>query len=261
MPRPILTARWTELLLLSFRVPAELIARVAPLGTEPDLYEGQTYISVIGFRFHAARLFGLPVPGHTNFAEVNLRYYVRRNVGDEVRRGVVFVREIVPLRAVAFTANWLYNENYITRPLRSVQRMAGTELAEGDVLEYSWRSRRNACSARENLRARGTDPFYWNRLAGRVASPLAAPLDGSLDKFVVDQYWGYVRARDGSTREYGVTHEPWQVATAGNVKWDCEVGANYNGPFAEFLQAEPAHAIVATGSAVRVYGGVRLVGF
>ena len=139
--RPLLTARWTDLLLLNFAVPAEVIAGLAPPGTEPDLHEGQAYISVVGFQFQSVRLFGLPIPGHTHFNEINLRYYVKRIVGDEVRRGVVFVREIVPRRAVAIVANRLYNENYVTRPMRSVITMTGAELHPGDTVEYAWQSR------------------------------------------------------------------------------------------------------------------------
>jgi hypothetical protein len=53
-------------------------------------------------------LLGIPLPFHRNFEEVNLRFYVRSGE----KRGVVFVQELVPKRAVAFLANALYNEHY-----------------------------------------------------------------------------------------------------------------------------------------------------
>src|SRR3954469_6176771 len=108
--RPLLTADWRNLLLLNFTVPTDLIASLAPPGTEPDLYEGQSYLSIVGFQFQRIRLFGIAVPFHTNFPEVNLRFYVRRQIGNELRRGVVFVKEIAPRRAAALIANRLYNE-------------------------------------------------------------------------------------------------------------------------------------------------------
>ncbi len=254
--RPILTARWTELLLLNFPVPPDAIESLVPPGTEPDLHNGQAYISIVGFRFHAVRLFGLPVPGHTSFPEINLRYYVRRQVGDELRRGVVFVREIAPRRAVAFTGNWLYNENYITRPMRSTLQMSGPTLAPGDTLEYAWRTR---CTW--PLRGRppkGQPQHYWNRLAARVAAPLALPALGSLEQFFVEHYWGYVRARDGATREYRVLHDPWQVAPADNITWDCDLPATYTTPLAEYLKQPPTSAIIAAGSPIQLYRGRRL---
>jgi len=196
--RPVLTARWTELILLNFPVPISAIERLVPPGIEPDLHDGQAYISIVAFRFHAVRLFGMPIVGHTDFSEINLRYYVRRTVGNEVRRGVVFVREIVPRRAVAFTANWLYNESYITRPMRSVLNMQGPTLAPNDTIEYAWRSklplpnREGPEEGSSHLRTRLPRLRFrgkkWNRIAARVAAPLALPADGSLDKFIVEHY-------------------------------------------------------------------------
>lgn len=138
--RPLLTAHWRNLLLLNFPVPADVIEHLAPPGTEPDCHDDQAYISIVGFHFENTRLFGVPFPGHTNFLEINLRYYVKRLVGNEIRRGVVFAREIAPRRAVALIANRVYNENYITRPMRTASRIAATELAPGDKIEYAWKS-------------------------------------------------------------------------------------------------------------------------
>jgi uncharacterized protein YqjF (DUF2071 family) len=254
--RPLLTAHWSDLLLLNFHVPVEAIESLAPPGTEPDLHDGRAYISIVGFRFQRARLFGLPLPGHTSFAEINLRYYVRRAVAGETRRGVVFAREVVPRQAVAATANWLYNENYVARAMRSQIRMAGRELAPGDTLEYAWRSRcRESQGGRLPFRRQGR----WNRLASRVAAPLELPRQGSLEEFFVEHYWGYVRARDGTTREYRVTHEPWRVAVADDVIWVCDIAATYDTPLAEFLSARPYSALVAAGSPVKLYRGRRLV--
>jgi len=240
--RAVLRAEWRDLLLINFRIPAEVIARLAPSGTEPDLHDGQTYVSVVGFGFHRARLWGLPVPGHTRFPEINLRYYVRRRVGGEVRRGVVFVREIVPRRAVAMTANWLYNENYIARPMRGEVCLAGQSLAPGDTVEYAWAGGAGRRTA-----------VKWNRLAARVTGPLRLPAVGSFEEFIVEHYWGYVRARDGTTREYRVVHDPWHVAPADNITWECDEADIADTPLAEFLNSARHSAIIAAGSAVQVF--------
>ena len=254
--RPLLTATWSDLLLLNFRVPTDVIAPLTPAGTEPDLHDGQAYISIVGFRFHAVRLIGMPIPGHTSFPEINLRYYVRRTMGDETRHGVVFAQEIVPRRAVALTANWLYHENYIARPMRSEVRMSGVELSAGDTVEYAWQSR---CSwLLRSRRRRGQLQPRWNRLAARVAAPLEPPPPGSLEEFLVQHYWGYVRARDGATREYRVIHTPWHVAPADKVIWDCDLAGTYNTPLAEHLAAPPTSAFIAAGSPIQLYRGRRL---
>jgi uncharacterized protein YqjF (DUF2071 family) len=263
--RPLLTAQWRNLLLLNFPVPTELIASLAPPGTEPDLHNGQSYISIVGFQFQNVRFLGLPWPGHTNFPEINLRYYVRRTIGNEIRRGVVFVREIVPRRAVSIIANRLYNENYITRPMRSALHIAASELSRGDTIEYAWKSRiplprREGPGEGSSARDRRASPARtrWNRLSARVAAPLALPPAGSLEEFIVEHYWGYTHSRDGRTNEYRVAHAPWPVAPADNVAWDCDVAATYDEPFAQYLASPPTSALVADGSAIEVFRGHKL---
>ncbi len=246
--RPLLTAAWRNLVLLNFPIPTNVIASLAPPGTEPDLHNGQSFISIVGFRFENVRLFGIPVPGHTNFPEINLRYYVRRKVGSELRRGVVFAREIVPRRAVAIVANRLYNENYVTRRMRSEIQIAGTELSQGDTLTYSWKT------ALRRLRL-GATIAHENVLSAQVAAALAQPASGSLEEFIVEHYWGYTRGRDGRTREYRVAHIPWRIAPATNVTWDCDIATNYESPLAEFLAAQPTSAIIAEGSTIQVFRG------
>jgi hypothetical protein len=249
--RPLLTAEWRNLVLLNFPIRTEIIKRLAPPGTEPDLHNGQSYISIVGFRFENVRLFGIRFPGHTSFPEINLRYYVRRTVGTEVHRGVVFAREIVPRRAVSLVANHLYNENYITRAMHSEIQIDGAELAPGDTLAYFWKT-----PAARSRFSKNAAP--QSRLAARVAAPLVPPTSGSLEEFIVEHYWGYTRGRDGQTREYQVEHIPWCVAPADNVVWDCDIAANYGPPLAEFLAVPPTSAIIAEGSPIKAFRGTRL---
>jgi uncharacterized protein YqjF (DUF2071 family) len=262
--RPLLTAEWRNLVLLNFPIPTEIIKRLAPPGTEPDLHNGQSYISIVGFCFENVRLFGIPFPGHTSFPEINLRYYVRRTVGMEVRRGVVFAREIVPRRAVSIVANRLYNENYITCPMHSEIQIAGAELSPKDSVAYAWKtpSRKRRPPTKKDVTVAPVYPASpigrHNRVSGQVAAPLALPSPGSLEEFIVEHYWGYSHGRDGRTREYQVAHAPWRTAPADNVTWDCDITANYNSPLAEFLTARPACAIIADGSPVQVFRGRRL---
>jgi hypothetical protein len=246
---PLLTAAWRNLVLLNFPVPTEIIQHLAPPGTEPDLHDGQSYISIVGFRFENVRLFGIPFPGHTSFPEINLRYYVHREIAGEVRRGVVFAREIVPRRAVAILANRLYNESYVTRRMRTSNQLAGHKLAPGDTISYSWKT------GRRLLQFSST---HNNHLTATVAAPLALPTPSSLEEFIVEHYWGYTRTRTGGTNEYRVAHVPWRIASAIDVVWQCDVLANYTAPLAEFLTAPPTSAIIAEGSPIGVFRGSRL---
>ena len=242
--RPFLTAQWTELLALNFEVPADVVARIAPPGTEPDLFEGRAYASIVGFTFRDARLYGLRPPGHARFEEVNLRCYVCRRVDGRLRRGVVFVREIANRPAVAAVARWVYHESYVTRSMRSDTRQASDALAASDRVGYAWRN---------SWWRRGP----WNRIAGLVSRPLALAEPGSLTEFLVDHYWAYTHERNGTTAEYRVAHRPWRVAPAEEILWDCDLAATYPhaSGLAEHLAAQPVLAFVADGSPVQVFRG------
>ena len=100
--------------MLNYEVEPNLLSRYVPPGTALDSFKGRTYVSLVGFRFCRTKLLGcFPAPFHANFDEVNLRFYVRRKAGNDERRGVVFIAEVVPRRAIAATARLAYGENYI----------------------------------------------------------------------------------------------------------------------------------------------------
>src|SRR6188474_1200737 len=114
MERPFLTARWEDLVLLNYSCPVEILEPLVPAGTVLDLWDGDALVSLVGFMFKDTRVLGLAIPFHRTFEEVNLRFYVRRIGTDgEIRRAVVFVRELVPRQAIATIARRMYNEPYV----------------------------------------------------------------------------------------------------------------------------------------------------
>ena len=105
-----LRAEWRHLLMMSWAVDPGLLRRAIPHGTELDDYAGECWVSLVGFRFLGTRVLGIPIPGHQNFDEINLRFYVRRRGPAGWERGVVFLRELVPRRAIAWVARTCYHE-------------------------------------------------------------------------------------------------------------------------------------------------------
>ena len=204
-----------------------------PEGTEIDLWEGRCYVSVVGLRFLKTKLLGVPIPFHRDFPEVNLRFYVRREVEGEIRRGVVFIKEIVPRHAVTWVARTFYNENYVTLPMR--------EEITADSYRYEWRSK-------------GT----WYRLSVETHGDWSVPDLDSEASFVAEHYWGYAAQRDESTLEYEVEHPRWRMAKADQVEYECDVAGLYGEEFVEALSREPVSAFMAEGSEVVVRRGVRL---
>lgn len=234
---PMLTAEWRELAMLNYAVdPALLVARV-PKGTELDAWQGETFVSVVGFMFRDTRLVGIPIPFHRTFEEVNLRFYVRRRDADGWRRGVVFVRELVPRFAIARLARALYNEPYLALPMsHDIEERGASRSAR-----YAWRVR-----GRENF------------LRVDVAGAPVAIVDGSDEEFIAEHYWGYTRQRDGSTLEYQVEHPRWRIWTAKQAELRCDVRELYGAEFESALASRPSSAFLAEGSAVRVHRGTTL---
>lgn len=202
--------------------PGVLSARV-PRGTELDLWRGRCFVSVVGFCFTDTRVLGIAVPFHTNFIEVNLRFYVRRVVGGLERRGVVFVKEIVPRRAIAWVANVVYNERYVALPMSSED--------SGGEVSYSWRHRGRT-----------------HRVGVAVTGDPHPPSEDSEARFITEHYWGYATHRDGSTVEYQVEHPPWRVWRAVRSHFECDVISMYGAAFERCLLATPSSAFLAEGA-------------
>ncbi|MHB8410629.1 MAG: YqjF family protein [Candidatus Acidiferrales bacterium] len=232
--RVFLSAEWRDLVMLNYEVDPRLLTRYVPRGTEVDSFQGKTFVSLVGFQFLHAKLFGaLPVPLHGAFEEINLRFYVRRRVGNENRRGVAFIREIVPKRAVAQLATLVYGENYIRYAMRHDVSTNET----GKTAEYQWKLKGKWCT----LRAQSSgDP--------------ALPLEGSLEQFITEHYWGYSLRRNRCL-EYHVSHVPWRIwpSAQGSFEGDSEIlyGAELGG----MLHRLPDSALIAEGSPVLVFAG------
>src|SRR2546427_3394097 len=132
-----LTAEWKHLAMLNYEIDPTVLVPFVPAGTELDLWNGKTLVSVVGFLFVKTRLFGIPIPFHRHFEEVNLRTYVRRKAEVGWGRGVVFIKEIVPRAAIALIARRLYNEPYIALPM--AHRIEMETAGSVKLAEYSWR--------------------------------------------------------------------------------------------------------------------------
>jgi uncharacterized protein YqjF (DUF2071 family) len=226
--------------MLNYLVDPAVLSDYVPAGTEIDFWNSQTYLSVVGFQFRDTRVLGVPIPFHRHFPEVNLRFYVRHRAAEGWRRGVVFIREIVPRRMVTWVARTVYNENYITLPMRH-DIVLPSGAAAGAMRYEWWHSGR------------------WQGVSATMAGEPQAQQAGSEAEFITEHYWGYVRQRDGSTVEYQVEHPAWRVWPARAARLDCDVVGLYGTGFTACLREVPASAFVAEGSAIVVRRGRALV--
>jgi uncharacterized protein len=241
MSRPFLTAQWRSLVMLNYEIDPVVLRPLVPRGAELDTWNGKHFVSLVGFLMLDTCVLGVPVPLHQNFEEVNLRFYVRHRGKEGWRRGVVFVKEVVPRLAIATMARWLYNENYVACPMSSSVQLPDPARGTTGSITYRWHG-----------------PARMNEVTAAMAGIPGIPASGSEEEFITEHYWGYVRQRDGGTVEYRVAHPPWRVWQATTASFDCDVAGFYGRQFVTAMNQKPHSAFVAEGSAIVVYQGQRL---
>jgi len=239
--RAFLRAEWRFLVVLNYEVDPAILHVLVPKHTVLDLWNGRAIVSIVGFRFVRTSVLGVPIPFHRNFEEVNLRFYVRRTTADgDVRRGVVFVRELVPRAAIAMVARLAYNEPYWSVPMRSHVPRGRVENPER--VSYEWRT-----------------GSRWQHVEATASGPLSLPSPASEETLIAEHFWGYTRQRDGGTIEYEVTHPRWRIWPASDPSLDADVPRLYGSSFARALSTAPSSAFIAEGSEVTVYRPRRII--
>ncbi|MFT4093914.1 MAG: DUF2071 domain-containing protein [Niabella sp.] len=225
-----LKAEWRRLAMANYAVDPSVLQPYLPYKTELDLWKNACFVSLVGFMFLNTRLLGIKVPGHVNFEEVNLRFYVRYKENNKWKRGVVFIKEIVPKPALAFVANTLYHENYEAMSMKHFW----TSEAEKLSVSYSWKKR---------------DWHLLTVTAHKIPHDIEA---GSGAEFITEHYWGYTKINRSKTSEYEVQHPRWQVYDVLDYKINVNFGVLYGKAFSFLSRLQPTSVFLAEGSFIEV---------
>jgi uncharacterized protein len=225
--KPFLTAEWTHVANITYAVdPARLLSHL-PLGLELDTIDGKAFVSLVPFNFNNTRIQGIKIPFHSNFPEMNLRFYVKYNE----RRGVTFLREYVPKFFVAFVANTVYNEKYSLARMKNTLDVSGEQIA-----------------MRYEVRVKGQDFFVEVKAENKPGIPGA----DSMEHFLKERDLGFTGA-SGSTRYYIVEHPVWEVFPVRSVSMKIDFGVLFGREW-EFLNREKPYAtMLVKGSAIKVF--------
>jgi uncharacterized protein len=226
-----LKAEWRKLAIANYEVDPNILDKFIPPNTELDLWNDRCYVSLVGFMFLNTKLLGLPVPFHRNFEEVNLRFYVRYKHNDEWRRGVVFIKEIVPKPALTFVANIIYKEHYQTMKMSHSWK----EMEDHRTVQYNWQ-----------LRDEENSFFVKAALEPSVIN------ENSETEFITEHYWGYTKAGNKATFEYEVTHPRWVSYEVYKHQINVNFGKVYGEEFAELSNLEPSSVMLTEGSEITV---------
>ena len=221
----------------NYPVDPAVLKSYLPCGTELDDFNGTHYVSLVGFLFSNTKVLGISFPFHRTFEEVNLRFYVRYKEGSEWKRGVVFLKEIVPRPMISFIANALYGENYTTHSMKHSWRLSD----QGWEVEYSWRVNKE-----------------WNFIKAVTEKEPAHFAEGSQEEFITEHYWGYTFINKSCSGVYQVLHPKWRVHKVIDYSIYCHAEKLYGPAFAEVLQQKPGSVFLAEGSPITVMKGSRI---
>lgn len=229
--KTFLSAYWKNLLMLNYSIEPSVLQPFVPQGTELDFFQGKCYVSLVGFMFLNTKLKGIGVPFHQNFEEVNLRFYVRFKENNEWKRGVVFIKEIVPKRMISAVAKIMYGEKYHHLPMKN------------SLIEHE-----NTFDVKYEWQYNGT----WNFLQATANKKSMPIVKGSEEEFITEHYWGYSQLKNNRTSEYNVVHPKWNVHPVLSYNMQCNIGMMYGTIFEAYLSQQPTSVFIAEGSAVQV---------
>lgn len=225
-----LTAEWNNLAIINYEIDAKLLEKHLPTGTEIDFWNNKCYVSLVGFMFENTRLLGVKVPFHVNFEEVNLRFYVKRFEDNQWKRGVVFIKEIVPKPTLAFIANTFYKEHYQTLPMKH----SVTENKKTFDYVYQWKTKNK-----------------WNTILVETKKVLKEIEINSEAEFITEHYFGYTKHQN-TTFEYEVNHPRWEQHEVNNLVIDVDFESTYGAEFAFLKNKKPISVLLAKGSKISV---------
>jgi uncharacterized protein YqjF (DUF2071 family) len=228
--KKLLTAEWRKLIMANYEMDPDILKKYLPAGTELDTWENKYYVSLVGFMVLKTNLHGIKIPFHSNFPEVNLRFYVRRRSGNDWKRGVVFINEFVSKHAITFIANWFYHERFVTYPIKYTCEI-GNKLKIG----YYWKKDK------------------WNKLEVTADPNFYELKPGTIEEFITEHYWGYSSIDKNKTEEYQVDHPRWNIYPVEKYNIDCNFKALYGNDFASLDRTQPASVFLAEGSPAIIY--------
>ena len=226
-----LSAHWENLIMANYAVSPDLLIPYLPNGVQLDMFDNKIYVSLVGFMFKKTSLFKVPIPFFGTFEEINLRFYVKKIEGNNIKRGVVFINETVPHKSVAFLANKLYKEHYIAIPIKSTIKI--NSLLKN--INYQWKINNE-----------------WNHLAVNAANENLYMQAGSIEEFIFEHYYGYTKINSELSQEYKVNHPRWLVDKVIDFSVHCDFKSMYGEDFSFLAKREPDSVILAKGSPVTV---------
>jgi uncharacterized protein len=187
----LLYQEWKQLLFAHWPVPIEALRPHVPAAFPLDTFNGQAWLSITPFQVANARArFLPPVPGISNFPELNVRTYVTM----ENKPGIYFFSLDAAQPLAVAGARTFFRLPYFSAEMHIEQ--------EGPYVRYASR-RTDPAGAPAEFQG-------WYRPVGDVFE--ATP--GSRDYFLVERYCLYTLDDEGRACRAEIHHAPWELQAA-----------------------------------------------
>jgi uncharacterized protein YqjF (DUF2071 family) len=202
--RPIGHHRWSNLLFIHWRLPAEAVGRLIPRELTLDTWEGDAFVGLVAFQLSGVRPWWSPaVPGVSSFCETNVRTYVRHRDGEPA----VWFFSLDAARSLAVrVARWKWSLPYYRAEMevrRSRSRIAYAS-------RRLWPGPAGAmCRIEAKIGESAGGPAH----AGTPEFPRPA-LPGTLNHFLIERYVLYAQAPADELLTARVVHVPYPLRPA-----------------------------------------------
>lgn len=197
----VMTQTWNNLLFAHWKISASILRQLVPSAFELDLFDGEAWLAVVPFYMTNVGVRWMPpVPGTSQFAELNVRTYVRVND----KPGVFFFSLDAESTLAVWTAYGVLNLPYFT---------ATMEVKTDDDVAY--------VSRRAGQPRRGLSARY------RPVGPVFPPQPGSIEYFLTERYCLYALTHGGLPYRLDIHHRRWPLQAAECVFTDVSVAGSF----------------------------------
>ncbi len=234
--KPLYRAEWREIVVVSFEIDPKLLASYVPPKTEIDLYEGSAFVSLMARVCKNIKPYGFPIVFSKAMDQVQLRFYVKRKVGDSYRRGVCLIKDFLPKRKVSVFLNWMFKHRFEQVHIKRDSEFFENTLPDQlPMAEYQWQT-----------------GDAWNHVKVKARSQMRKQEKKTKEAFLLDHHYGYA-TNDGKTYEFFVDYTPWAMWDAQSGSFECDVERVFGRHFVRALKQRPASVFLARGSDVTIH--------
>tara|TARA_B100000809_G_scaffold118758_1_gene117075 strand:- start:46028 stop:46750 length:723 start_codon:yes stop_codon:yes gene_type:complete len=231
MNKVFLKANWLRLASANYIIDPAILDKHIPNGTLLEAHNGKHYVSLVGFRYCETRLLNIRVPYHHIFEEINLRFYVKREISPgNWRSEVAFAKLFFPKKALTLVAKYIYKENYETLNMR-----------------HSWTEKENHL-----LTSYGLHKKNWHNFEIQSDKKSRKVASDSSEFFFSKHYWGTSQIDHRSSTVYEIEHPDWEAYDIVDSNVSFDFNTIFGSEFKHLTNTQPDSVHLFKGSEVIV---------